>query len=234
MNVVKALLLATTAEMFVSVVAPPKRATAGKESIYKGQVFEFLVRYLAYLGCFLVSASAFSHSMLIFYRDGTSWIEPVVPWLCPSAPPTLDPLLRMTPRFLVGVALVAVGTTLRIGAYRALGALFTFEVVLKEDHRLVTGGPYKFIRHPSYTGIALLLLGTHLIHFGQTGYVTYCDLDATPMAIFVNIWRLGSLFTVLSLYRRCGIEDAQLRERFGAEWDMYNKEVPYALAPYVY
>lgn len=149
-------------------------------------------------------------------------------------PDSLDPLAPFSTRFLVGVALVFCGTAIRISAYHALGTLFTYEVVVKDNHRLVTTGPYQYVRHPSYTGVALLLLGTHLVHFGDGGYVTYCNIDATPMILFVNIWRYGALYTVFALCRRCRIEDGQLHDRFGEEWEKYRQEVRYALVPLVY
>lgn len=124
---------------------------------------------------------------------------------------------------------------MRLSTYRALGSLFTYEVVVKDDHRLVTSGPYRYVRHPSYTGMALLFIGTHLIHLADgASYVTYCDLGETPMTLAIQFWKISAPFAVLSVFRRCPVEDAQLRERFGAEWERYRKDVPYALVPFVY
>lgn len=54
MDIVKALVLAGTARLFVTGIAPPKRAAesrGGKAAVYKGQLFEYLVRSLAYIAC---------------------------------------------------------------------------------------------------------------------------------------------------------------------------------------
>ncbi|KAM5531771.1 hypothetical protein V8D89_014541 [Ganoderma adspersum] len=48
---------------------------------------------------------------------------------------------------------------------------FTFEVIIKDDHKLITSGPYSYVRHPSYTGILCLTTGAYLMHFGAGGYV---------------------------------------------------------------
>lgn len=123
---------------------------------------------------------------------------------------------------------------MRLSTYRALGSLFTYEVVVKDDHRLITAGPYRYIRHPSYTGMALLFIGTHLIHLGDGAYATYCGLGDTPMTLAIQFWKISAPFAVLSVFRRCPVEDAQLRDRFGEEWERYRKDVPYALVPFVY
>ena len=62
----------------------------------------------------------------------------------------------------VGVGLVVTGLGLRWYAILVLGRFFTTNVALASDHRLVESGPYRFIRHPSYTGHLLAVLGIGL------------------------------------------------------------------------
>ncbi|KAJ2974535.1 hypothetical protein NUW54_g11879 [Trametes sanguinea] len=233
-EVIKAGLLAGAAELFVMTVEPPPRATTTKQPVYRGQPFELVVRYLAYLGCFFVSLSALCHAILILSHDEGDWVKAAVPWICPSNAHNLEPLAGFSARFVAGLTLVAVGTAIRSWSFRALGPLFTFELVIKDDHRLVTSGPYRYVRHPAYTGMALILLGTHLILFGEGGFITHCNIDSTPAAVFVYLWKLCAPFTLVSLCRRCGTEDAQLRQHFGADWEEYQRKVPYVLVPFVY
>ena len=40
-----------------------------------------------------------------------------------------------------------------------LGRFFTYDVTIQPGHRVVTSGPYRWVRHPSYTGGLLGLLG---------------------------------------------------------------------------
>jgi protein-S-isoprenylcysteine O-methyltransferase Ste14 len=60
------------------------------------------------------------------------------------------------------VALFAAGLALRWYSIAYLGRLFTVDVAIAPDHRLVDRGPYRYIRHPSYTGALLAVLGLAL------------------------------------------------------------------------
>jgi protein-S-isoprenylcysteine O-methyltransferase Ste14 len=52
----------------------------------------------------------------------------------------------------VGLSLMLAGITLREWAVAALGRQFSVVVAIEADHRLVTHGPYRWLRHPAYTG----------------------------------------------------------------------------------
>jgi protein-S-isoprenylcysteine O-methyltransferase Ste14 len=61
---------------------------------------------------------------------------------------------------LVGTAICAAGVGLAIAARAYLGRNWGMPGSRKENPDLVTGGPYRLIRHPIYTGILLAMLGT--------------------------------------------------------------------------
>lgn len=61
-----------------------------------------------------------------------------------------------------GVALFAIGLVLRACAIALLGRFFTVNVAIAADHQLIEAGPYRYIRHPSYTGALLAFLGLSL------------------------------------------------------------------------
>ena len=60
----------------------------------------------------------------------------------------------------VGVAICAMGLFVSVWSRRALGAEWSYDVELKQGHMLVERGPYRFARHPIYTGHLLMGLGT--------------------------------------------------------------------------
>ncbi len=171
------------------------------------------------------------HSFLLVYPG----IHPLrlTPLICPATPSHAQ-LAALTTSFLAGLAILLCGASLRLWSYHVLGSLFTFEVVIKDDHKLITAGPYAYVRHPSYTGILCLTTGAYLMHFGAGGYVAACGVEAIPaLALLGWSWRISSLFGFVSLYRRCGVEDGKLKAQFGAGWTKFRKAVPYALVPYV-
>lgn len=63
----------------------------------------------------------------------------------------------------LGVLVFAAGLALRGWAVHELGRFFKFTVVVQADHRVVDTGPYRLIRHPSYTGLLLVELGLGII-----------------------------------------------------------------------
>jgi len=42
--------------------------------------------------------------------------------------------------------------------------MFTFEMSIRKNHKLITSGPYAIVRHPSYVGVILVASGLMLIH----------------------------------------------------------------------
>jgi len=70
-----------------------------------------------------------------------------------------------TPSPLVGgmlAGIVAAGLVFTLWARAELGRNWSAAVVLKEDHQLIRSGPYAIVRHPIYTGLIIMALGTVL------------------------------------------------------------------------
>ena len=55
------------------------------------------------------------------------------------------------------------GSFLRLWAMQTLGHFFTFEVTIRKRHSLITTGPYRWLMHPSYTGLIYSIPGLSLL-----------------------------------------------------------------------
>lgn len=86
----------------------------------------------------------------------------VLAWLAAFAVPGATITRGRPVVFGAGIALILLGTALRSYAIRVLGRYFVITVAVGPDQRVVDSGPYRLIRHPSYTGALLALLGIAL------------------------------------------------------------------------
>ncbi len=78
--------------------------------------------------------------------------------------------------WLVAITLViALGAGFRLWAIIALGRYFRAVVHIQEGHRVVRTGPYRVLRHPSYTGLLVATLGVGLL-FGNAGSTVVFEL----------------------------------------------------------
>jgi protein-S-isoprenylcysteine O-methyltransferase Ste14 len=64
--------------------------------------------------------------------------------------------------FTLGVALALAGVALRQYAVATLGRFFTTRVMTQPGQTVVEAGPYRYLRHPSYSGMLLTILGVLL------------------------------------------------------------------------
>jgi protein-S-isoprenylcysteine O-methyltransferase len=117
----------------------------------------------------------------------------------------------------LGLFLASVGVALRYTSIRALGHFFTYELRIEPGHRLVQHGPYRFIRHPGYAGVLLLLAGLPLIFQNQNWYG------------FLWLGLVCGSFMIVRIPQ----EEAMLIEAFGDEYRAYIKCTK-RLIPFVY
>lgn len=103
----------------------------------------------------------------------------------------------------LGLALFALGIVVRTWAIVSLGRMFTVDVAILEGHRLVTTGPYRWLRHPSYSGVLAAVLGLGIL----SGHAVALVL-VTATALF-------------ALVRRIRVEERALAEAFGPAWDAH-------------
>ncbi|KAF5389480.1 hypothetical protein D9757_004304 [Collybiopsis confluens] len=139
-------------------------------------------------------------------------------------------VLYPSPVFVLGASLAIVGGCIRYRCYRELGRLFTFEMSIMKEHRLIVSGPYAFVRHPAYTGLLCTLTGIVLIYSASgSWFVEYCALSS-PLGLAIATCYLAITVTyMIGLLKRIPREDEALEDRFGPEWRSWAKRVPYRL-----
>jgi protein-S-isoprenylcysteine O-methyltransferase Ste14 len=94
------------------------------------------------------------------------WVTTLVVITASAAVPRTDwrPLEVHAPwARLLGLAILLAATALTLWARLALGAMWSAAPTVKQQHTLQTSGPYALTRHPIYTGLLGMLLGTGLL-----------------------------------------------------------------------
>jgi protein-S-isoprenylcysteine O-methyltransferase Ste14 len=113
-----------------------------------------------------------------------------------------------------GAALVVLGLALSVWARTHLGRNWSGTVTVKQEHELIRGGPYAYVRHPIYTGLLFALIGT---------------------AIVRGEWRgvLAVLIAFAALWRKLRLEERWMIETFGDEYRRYRERTA-ALIPFIF
>ena len=144
-------------------------------------------------------------------------------------------LIRLTPAFVLVTAMIVAAASMRLACYRALSHMFTFQLSIKKNHRLVTTGPYAYVRHPSYTAIIAHEFGCLLIQLGPGSwwYESGCWSLLFGLA-FATGWIVLKWKIVTFFIYRVEKEDRVLQQEFGKEWDEWQKRTPYRLIPLVW
>lgn len=116
---------------------------------------------------------------------------------------------------IAGAFLLISGTVFRLYAIHVLGKYFSATVQIKNEHKIISIGPYKFLRHPSYTGAYIAMLGSAIFLESIAGVI---------------IFGIG-MFFVYSL--RIKTEEQTLINRFKEEYLNY-KQSTYKMIPFIW
>lgn len=139
------------------------------------------------------------------------------------------------PAVAVGTVLMCVGTLLRVVSYHYLGRWFTFQLAIKEGHKLVTEGPYSIVRHPSYTGAWLFNVGVAISLLGPGSAYTELGLWMNPIGFVVGSSQLVFILYIgLVIGLRMRKEDTALKNEFPSQWLAWAEDTPCRLVPYIY
>ncbi|HST66255.1 MAG TPA: isoprenylcysteine carboxylmethyltransferase family protein [Mycobacteriales bacterium] len=82
------------------------------------------------------------------------------------------------------VLLFVGGIAVRASAIRRLGAIYTHQVLRRDEHPIATGGPYRFVRHPAYSGMLLANAGFVL------AFPSGASVAALVLLTAVLVWRI--------------------------------------------
>ena len=116
---------------------------------------------------------------------------------------------------IVGIALFIAGLAWRWYSIFYLGRFFTVNVAIASDHRLIDTGPYRHIRHPSYTGALLAFLGLSLCLYNW----------ASVLVVMTG--------TLVAFGYRIRVEEAALAQGLGEDYRGYMRRTR-RLLPGVY
>jgi len=104
---------------------------------------------------------------------------------------------------LAGLVLILLAVMIRVWARLHIRGLYSGHVEVQAGHQLVQSGPYRFIRHPGYTGLLLMTLGV------AVGYSSLIGLIAIPVLLLTG------------LAYRMKVEEGLLTGQFGEAYRIY-------------
>ncbi|MFQ5530778.1 MAG: methyltransferase family protein [Gemmatimonadota bacterium] len=120
----------------------------------------------------------------------------------------------LSPSNIAGQVLLVIGLTVAVIALGTLKRSYSSTLVIRQDHRLITHGIYRFTRHPIYFGVLVAILGVPVYASSLYGLLT--------LSVLVPI-----------VLRRIRVEESLLTEEFGAAYRTY-QETTSKLFPFIY
>jgi protein-S-isoprenylcysteine O-methyltransferase Ste14 len=127
-----------------------------------------------------------------------------------QSPPALAPLPA------TGLVLMWLGLALRVWSVAALGGDFRTTVEVEQGQPVVSAGPYRWARHPSYTGLLLIATGLGVARSAWAS-LTACVLLLVP-----------------ALVRRIHVEEAELDHVLGDAYRSYRSKTAARLIPHLW
>jgi protein-S-isoprenylcysteine O-methyltransferase Ste14 len=119
----------------------------------------------------------------------------------------------------LGFILTISSSIIRLWCYQTLGRLFTFDLAIRTRHKLITVGPYRYIRHPSYTALILSTLGYSLYIFKV--FSVYRDMIGLSNFWYVLALISPTCFVIFFVLKRIPKEEEMLRLEFKEKWRKY-------------
>lgn len=133
---------------------------------------------------------------------------PLVPWLYERFVPYSEGV------YLAGALATLAGLLFTVWARLTLGRNWSGIVTVKKEHQLITTGPYRWVRHPIYTGLLLAFLGSALARGEWRGLV-------------------ATVIVLAAFWRKLRLEEQWMREMFPDAYEAYAKRVA-PLVPFLH
>jgi len=116
--------------------------------------------------------------------------------------------------FYPGIFLMLLGVLVRQWAIAVLGRFFSLTVRVAEDHRVVEQGPYRLVRHPSYTGVLITFIGLAL-----------AVQSAGALLVLLGVFSISYGYRMI-------VEEKALLSELGDDYANYKKRTK-RLIPYI-
>lgn len=117
--------------------------------------------------------------------------------------------------YYLGLSISILGNMIWLWGHETLGRYYSQELVIYQGHQLVERGPFRFVRHPMYTGLILVYLG-----IGWAVQSWAAVLFTLPLTAIFGAYRIP-------------IEERALISEFGEQYISYSKRVK-RLIPYIF
>jgi len=144
---------------------------------------------------------------------GGMWLALLIAYALAFVKAWAFPQRWQLPLFVVGVLSIVLGSALRRYCWRTLGDYFTGDVRAMPGQKVIRSGPYRWVRHPSYTAGMMMFIGIGLA------------LGSWPSFILLTI------ATIATYSYRVAVEERALLEAIGEPYSSYMKErkrfIPY-------
>jgi protein-S-isoprenylcysteine O-methyltransferase Ste14 len=144
---------------------------------------------------------------------GGMWVALILAYPLAFYRPSMFPRSAQLPLFVVGVSMILLGSLLRRYCFSTLGEYFTGDVRARADQPVIRSGPYRLVRHPSYTAGMMMFIG---IGLALGNWISLGLLTITTIATYAY---------------RVKVEEHALVEAIGEPYRTYMKErkrfIPY-------
>jgi protein-S-isoprenylcysteine O-methyltransferase Ste14 len=117
------------------------------------------------------------------------------------------------PLFVLGLLLMGTGIAVRWWSVVTLGRWFTVDVRVHAEQQVVTRGPYRWVRHPSYSGLIIVCLGIGMALDDWVSFALLAVLPTAGLVVRIRVEERALLAGIGEPYRRFAAGRARLLPR---------------------